>query len=236
MIQVSRDFKETYKIVSQYFEDFFPNDDGQLFIFNKEHTRLESVVSWGDISDEDQIIFYPNECWSIRLGKPYLIKGSDDKLPCTHIPESSKHGSLCVPMMSQGEIIGLLFIKFKDWTLKLNPEEEDHLLSLKQSLAVTIVEHLTLALINLHLQESLRFQSIQDRLTGLYNRRFLDESLKREAANIKRYKYSVGIIMIDVDFFKKFNDTFGHDCDDAGIRKTAANKYQRGRYCLPLRR
>jgi diguanylate cyclase (GGDEF)-like protein len=122
-------------------------------------------------------------------------------------------------MMSQGEIIGMLFIKFQDWNLNLTPEEEDHILSLKQSLAVTIVEHLTLALINLHLQESLRIQSIQDRLTGLYNRRFLDESLKREAANIKRHKYSVGIIMIDVDFFKKFNDTYGHDCGDAVLRE-----------------
>ena len=81
-------------------------------------------------------------------------------------------------------------------------------------LARSLAEHIALALANLNLREVLRAQSIRDPLTGLFNRRYMEESLERELRRAGRRKGSLGVIMIDVDHFKRFNDTFGHEAGD----------------------
>ena len=53
-------------------------------------------------------------------------------------------------------------------------------------------------------------QAMRDSVTGVYNRRYLEETLSRELAHAKRKGYPLSIIMLDIDFFKKVNDTFGH--------------------------
>jgi diguanylate cyclase (GGDEF)-like protein len=70
------------------------------------------------------------------------------------------------------------------------------------------------------LREALRTQSIRDVLTGLYNRRYLEETLDREVRRAARAAQSLGLLMIDLDHFKKFNDTYGHDAGDAVLRET----------------
>ncbi|NER33561.1 MAG: PAS domain S-box protein [Oscillatoria sp. SIO1A7] len=121
--------------------------------------------------------------------------------------------SLCVPMMAQGETLGLLY---------LCTEEAGQLSESKQRLAIAVAEHIALALANLKLRETLRNQSIRDPLTGLFNRRYLEESLQRELHRAKRNHQSVGIIMIDIDYFKRFNDTFGHKAGDVVLRELGA--------------
>ena len=65
-------------------------------------------------------------------------------------------------------------------------------------------------------------QSVRDALTGLYNRRYLEEVLDRETRRAGRAGQSMGILMLDLDHFKHFNDTYGHDAGDAVLRETAA--------------
>ncbi|MEJ2110532.1 MAG: GGDEF domain-containing protein, partial [Acidobacteriota bacterium] len=83
-------------------------------------------------------------------------------------------------------------------------------------------EHLPLSIANVKLSEELRMQSINDPLTGLYNRRFMLESLKREILRAERNKTPVSIVMIDIDHFKKFNDTNGHGAGDELLRKVGS--------------
>jgi diguanylate cyclase (GGDEF)-like protein len=83
-----------------------------------------------------------------------------------------------------------------------------------QQLAVTLAEQVALALANLKLRETLRLQSIRDPLTGLYNRRYLEETLERELHRAARHHTPLGVIMLDIDHFKNFNDTFGHAAGD----------------------
>jgi len=68
-------------------------------------------------------------------------------------------------------------------------------------------------------EASLREQSVRDHLTGLFNRRYMEETLKRELLRAARKKLSLGIIMLDVDDFKRFNDTYGHAAGDAVLRE-----------------
>jgi diguanylate cyclase (GGDEF)-like protein len=74
-------------------------------------------------------------------------------------------------------------------------------------------------LANLQLRERLRSQSIRDPLTGLFNRRYLEETLARELSRANRTGQSLGLIMFDVDHFKRLNDTFGHDAGDTVLRE-----------------
>jgi diguanylate cyclase (GGDEF)-like protein len=59
-------------------------------------------------------------------------------------------------------------------------------------------------------------------LTGLYNRRYLEETLEREIRRAARADQSLGILMLDLDHFKSFNDTYGHEAGDAVLRETGA--------------
>jgi diguanylate cyclase (GGDEF)-like protein len=74
----------------------------------------------------------------------------------------------------------------------------------------------------LKLQEALRQQSTRDGLTGLFNRRYLEESLEREIHSAARADQPVGVIMFDLDHFKRFNDDFGHEAGDCVLRELAA--------------
>lgn len=113
-------------------------------------------------------------------------------------------------MMAQGEALGIL---------SLNSHEPGQFLAARQQLASAVAEHLALALANIKLRETLKNQSIRDPLTGLFNRRYMEESLERELIRCQRKQQPLSIIMLDVDHFKRFNDTFGHEAGDAVLRK-----------------
>jgi len=90
------------------------------------------------------------------------------------------------------------------------------------SFKTTFAGQVGLSIANIKLREALRTQSIKDALTGLYNRRYLEEMLEREVRRAARSEQSLGIIMIDLDHFKSFNDTYGHDAGDTVLRETGA--------------
>jgi diguanylate cyclase (GGDEF)-like protein len=83
-----------------------------------------------------------------------------------------------------------------------------------QQLAITVADYLALALTNIKLRDTMKQQAIRDPLTGLFNRRYMEETLNREISRAERYRTPLGIIMVDLDHFRRFNNTFGHDAGD----------------------
>jgi diguanylate cyclase (GGDEF)-like protein len=83
------------------------------------------------------------------------------------------------------------------------------------TLAETVTSSISLSLGTLQLRETLRQQSIRDSLTGLFNRRYLDETLPREILRATRTGSTLGVMMVDIDHFKQLNDTHGHEAGDA---------------------
>lgn len=217
MIQVCNTSEEIYKVMKHYFKLFFPDTAGCLNIYEKESQHLKPMASWGDQTFQSAA-FLSEECWALRQGKPYLVQSGQATPLCSHLDEFSVNESLCVPLMVREKVLGLLHILASQTSSRSSGTMNQSQLKSKQGIATIIVEHLALSLVNISLRENLRLQSILDPLTGLYNRRFLNESLKREARSMKRHNYSIGILMIDVDFFKKFNDTYGHECGDAVLK------------------
>ena len=91
----------------------------------------------------------------------------------------------------------------------------------EQRFIETIADSVALAIANVRLRERLRIQSIRDGLTGLFNRRYLDETLPREIHRAERSKNPISVLMLDIDSCKKFNDTYGHDAGDIVLKRIA---------------
>jgi len=124
--------------------------------------------------------------------------------------------ALCIPLATQGETFGIFHFRVAEAL----PEGVgiDEL----TATAATFGAELSLAFATLRLIDRLRQQSIRDPLTGLYNRRYFDETLERELARARRAGKPLALAMLDLDHFKRFNDTFGHEAGDLVLKETGS--------------
>ncbi|WP_407897414.1 diguanylate cyclase [Scytonema sp. NUACC26] len=202
--------EEAYKVIAHFVQSLFPDMSGGVFIISPSKYLVEAVTTWGTSTLSSKKLFTPEECWGLRRGRTHFVESKCSGLQCTHMSQDWCGESLCVPMMAQGEALGMLY---------LTSQQEGQFTKSKQQLASRVSEHIALALANLKLREALQQQSTRDPLTGLFNRRYLDEFLEKEIYRAERKQYSVGIIMIDVDRFKGFNDVYGHEAGDTVLRE-----------------
>ena len=211
-LHACRTGEEAHQIINRMALRLFPEKSGALFLLNASRNILEMTVTWGE-NPPDQSMLDPQGCWALRRGRPYLMQDPDRDLICEHLSPPLASGYYCVPLVAQGETLGILHLRASAPT----PGEVSRpaFSASTQSLTLTVAEHLALSLGNLKLQEALRHQAIRDPLTGLFNRRFMLETLERELYRMQRKKSSLGVIMVDLDHFKRFNDTFGHSGGDA---------------------
>ncbi|MCU0515949.1 MAG: PAS domain S-box protein [Oscillatoria sp. Prado101] len=202
--------EEACKVIAQVVPLLFPNNSGAVFTISNSRNLVEAITTWGK-PITSQTLFSTNECIGLRRGQPHLVEDTRSGLLCNHLQHDFlPSGYFCIPMAAQGETLGVLYLSFM---------EPGQLTRAKQQLAVTVARQISLSLANLKLYESLQHQSIRDPLTGLFNRRYLEESLTREIHRASRDRQSLGIIMLDVDHFKRYNDTFGHEAGDAVLRE-----------------
>lgn len=207
-LQACQSCQEAHAACTHFGPRFFPEAAGTLYMLNSSKILFEAVGTWGAAAADG---FAPEECWSIRRGRVHLVAGPGAELLCPHAAGPSDAASLCVPLSAQGAAMGVLHLRISGEDGAL-PEGA---LEAKGRLAVTLAEHLAMALANLKLQETLRHQALRDPLTGLFNRRYLEETLVRELHRAQRLGTPVGIIMMDLDRFKQFNDSHGHHAGDA---------------------
>ncbi|MBE9039466.1 PAS domain S-box protein [Oscillatoriales cyanobacterium LEGE 11467] len=211
-LQACLTVEEAYSAISDLLQPLFPNCSGGVFVLEPSSNMVEIVSNWGE-GLQSETLFTPNDCWALRRGLLHEAQQNSPNLFCRHTHNSLRPAeSLCVPMMAQGEIMGLLY---------LCSQKEGELSEAKHQLARTVSEHLSLALANLKLRETLHNQSIRDPLTGLFNRRYMEESLQQALHRASRGEYTLGIVMVDVDHFKKYNDTWGHEAGDIVLRELA---------------
>ncbi len=212
-LQSCKDVNEAYAEISNVAEKLFPKWSGALCVPSASRTMVETVANWGEASEGERV-FAPDDCWALRRGQPQSFRLGDEGSACRHIDLTKVTESLCVPFMAQGEALGIV-------SLQMRGSQEDQESPIRSSgeaerrLAAVLAEHVALALGNLKLKVSLKNQSICDPLTGLFNRRYMEESLEREFSRANRNKTSVAIVMMDLDHFKRFNDTFGHEAGDS---------------------
>lgn len=195
--------EEFHAAVARTMTRALPGCSGAIGVINNSRSLIEVPVRWGDPVPE--IAPYgADSCCALRSGKVFrggaLARGID----CRHGSTEGAGHSLCVPLSAQGDTIGVLHTWSADGVR----------LERSEALIISIGEHLAMALANLTAREALRHQATRDPLTGAFNRRFMLEVLDRELLRARRPNRPVGVLMIDVDHFKQFNDTYGHQAGD----------------------
>jgi diguanylate cyclase (GGDEF)-like protein/PAS domain S-box-containing protein len=205
---------EAYTIVGQFAERLFPGASGMLAVFGISKSVVEPVGTWGPAPPADRM-FAAEHCWALRRGRAHAYDAPAATLSCRHAETPGATRNLCVPMMAQGEPLGVLHLRHEPGGARPAAAAPDLAAEPQQRLAVTVAEHIALALANLRLQDTLRSQAIRDPLTGLFNRRYMEESLEREVRRSARSGGPLGIVMLDIDHFKAFNDAHGHPAGDA---------------------
>jgi diguanylate cyclase (GGDEF)-like protein/PAS domain S-box-containing protein len=220
LLQGCHTLAEAYSVIGRSLGRLFAGDSGALFIFSASRNLVEAMAVWGEAPPPEQV-FAPDDCWALRRGQAQVGGEGAGAPACAHVPGQTG-AYLCVPLMSHGEAIGLLHV------LPAAPDEG--LLEEKQRLALTVTGQLGLALANLKLQENLRDMAVRDHLTGLFNRRYLEETLEREFLRATRQGVPIALIVLDIDHFKRCNDTYGHDAGDVLLRNLGAflQRYSRG--------
>jgi diguanylate cyclase (GGDEF)-like protein/PAS domain S-box-containing protein len=217
-LQSCQTVEEAYKMSENAISGILGLRPGALCILNASRDLVESTATWNNCSTTEPL-FHPDDCWGLRRGKPY--GGSGSPLPCSHVRASGATNYLCVPLVAQGETLGVLYVEDNASFLPPSPQAvQFEQVTLKRR-AIAVAERVSLALANLKLRELLRNQSIRDPLTGLYNRRYLEESLNRELHRASRTGRNVSLVMLDLDHFKHFNDTFGHQVGDILLKEVA---------------
>ena len=208
MLQSCESRDEVIRLTIDTIRELLPGASGQCYLLRASQDFYESVASFGErvVSSADSLL--ANDCWALRRGQPHYLVGGHGGPRCDHLDVTHLEGvsSLCVPLVAQGTAVGLLHVSAPS-----SGDSTDN----DAGLIGQIAEQLGLAIANLQLRETLRTQSLRDPLTGLFNRRYLEVSLARELQRCERRGLPLSVLMLDVDHFKRFNDTHGHAAGDA---------------------
>ncbi len=201
MLQSCLFTEEAYPLIAAHAPQLLPGTCGALYVREAGQELYAALAEWGDAPPSVGAI-KAEDCWALRRGKVHAVSPGGPAIPCRHAGAPDQ--SLCVPLAASGKSIGLLHVT--------GLAEEGH------AFAVSMAEHIGLALSNLMLRSDLRQLSIHDPLTGLFNRRYMEETLEIEIRRAERSERPVGLIMLDLDHFKMFNDRFGHAAGDELLR------------------
>ena len=208
---------EAHAVMGQLCGRLFPDAAGQVLVTPASRDGLWAAAVWGPPLAGGRERFQLDDCWALRRGRVYRVDDVGTSPTCLHLSPPSPPAFVCVPLAAQGETLGL-------FTLAAPPGSvaEGGLGESRVRLAVIVAEQFALALASVRLRETLRGQSIRDPLTGLFNRRYMEETLDRELSRAEREHRPLSLILLDIDRFKQFNDTFGHEAGDIVLSSLGA--------------
>ncbi|MAM87368.1 MAG: hypothetical protein CME36_08680 [unclassified Hahellaceae] len=216
LLQSCNSVMETCRVLQKSLAKLFPAIEGAIYLIKASKDYLELVETWNIGNGTLVASFDTENCWCIKRGVPHLVNQPEADIVCNHLEQNGIHqfsASVCVPVMTNAEILGMLLLRItRSDTGKVGKLPDPAFLA-------TIAEQAGLAISNQRLRESLRMQSNQDVLTGLFNRRFLDTVLPIELAQAQRLEQPMAVMMLDLDHFKKLNDQFGHAAGDDVLAK-----------------
>jgi diguanylate cyclase (GGDEF)-like protein len=205
------DPREAYEVVQQQAQEIFPAKVGALYISRLEGNTimLKREAVWGEclLAMPE---FAPESCWAWRRNRVHFVRDADKGMLCKHIHYSPPNGYLCAPLTAQGKTLGVLHLVHAESSRATDAAEQ---------LAIIMGEHIALAVSNLVKLQKTVDDATHDYLTGLYNRRFMEGSLKREMNDASRHNHPLGVIWFDMDRFKDFNTKFNTSGGDAVLKE-----------------
>lgn len=210
VLQSSATLDDACDAVRVFVSRLFPESGGAIYLARGSDQYLERIQAWGEQHSSERIVDRA-ECWGLRRSQLHLVADANEGLVCPHIRDRRMGAHACAPLIAQGQVLGLLYLEHGQRFERSRLER----------VIKTLSEHISLALVNIRMRESLYMQSVRDPLTGLFNRRYLTETLARELAHAARLDKPLAVAMLDVDHFKPFNDEYGHEAGDTVLREVA---------------
>jgi diguanylate cyclase (GGDEF)-like protein len=209
--------EEALSAVKCYGPQLWPGSTGAIYLLQATGDFLDQAAIWGNAANASQSLAW-QDCWAMRNLRPHCIHTKGGEILCQHLTQTQASlPSFCLPLIAQGQLMGLFHLQ--GITSNQQPATIDLAADPAVALAAAVAEDLSLAHANMKLRESLREQSMRDSLTGLFNRRFVDDFLVRELARAERKTRQLSMIALDIDHFKRINDSFGHGAGDTVLQK-----------------
>ena len=189
-----------------------------IFLYDSEREELWLAAhNHGDMDHgvEIRISIHSNQliARAVQMGQSILITDIEKQFGLKNRQKYKSKSSMITILRSTEQFLGIINVSDKSDGTEFS--ERDF------SVAMNINEHLAMAISNAQLFAQTRRLSITDGLTDLYTHRFFQETLSREIIRAKRYKKPLALMMVDIDYFKRVNDTFGHQAGDCVLQALA---------------
>ena len=112
VLQSCQTSEEAFEAIGHFVPKFFPADAGALYLLQNSKNLLSPVAAWGQPPPAKEL-FPPEDCWAIRGGRAHRVDDPNSALLCKHVPAPGTltTGYLCVPLVAQGESLGILHIR-----------------------------------------------------------------------------------------------------------------------------
>jgi len=204
LINDAENIDEAGIIVAKILPNLLTGLSGAIYLTKVPERLLKKVSHWGAWPQEIQI--------AVNNGQTNFDVSFESITDDTKYSNEYflKH-SFNVNLVADNQVFGKLFF------LKHNAIIDEQMRNIMQHLSETI----NCALANVQLKIQLREQATKDPLTGLYNRRYMLDTLEQALHQAERYQHQVAVLMIDLDHFKIFNDKFGHAAGDKVLAQVA---------------
>jgi diguanylate cyclase (GGDEF)-like protein/PAS domain S-box-containing protein len=213
VLGVCNTLEEGLRALARDVAALFPGSAGVLYWLYQQPAEGSVVAAFGPEAHCAPTV-RPHECWALRRGKPHACNPGNDALLCEHLRGAPPAPYTCAPLLVRGQLLGLLYCELPGASGLPDAALATEQLAAWRQWTASVAEYLALALSNLILRETLETQARHDPLTDLYNRRYMEEALERELRRAERSKRPMGVMMLDLDFFKRYNDTLGHEAGD----------------------
>lgn len=211
-LQSSRSLDELFDMVTRFMTHILPEAEGSVYVYSNSRDVLDGCASWNGGTHKAHI--HPEGCWGLRRGRTYEFGSSEVDFVCEHAEPHDGRPYFCFPILAHGETVGLLHLRALDG-------QRDGFNN-SRKLAQLCAEQISMAIANVRMRDQLHDQSVRDPLTGLFNRRHMTETLRKSIGRSQQTGARLSLIAVDVDHFKKFNDTHGHDAGDMVLRAVGA--------------
>jgi len=209
-IEEDFDLNEVYQRIRRILHDRFGLKRFCLYEIEKASGKMHQIYAEGMPNDRDMwcdatIMIDSDHCRAKRTAHS-LCSCKTPNICASYRPEREDDFHLCIPLMLSDHIGNVLQVI-------VEADQEDKIPEMQSA----ITAHMAVAtpvIESKRLMQSLKESTLRDPMTGLYNRRFLEEFTSNLTASVVRRKSTLGILMLDVDWFKKVNDEHGHDIGD----------------------